>query len=257
VTSTDFNGDNKADLATANAPSISYIPNAGGGAGNVSVLLGNGDGTFETAHNFAAGDTPVYLASADFNGDSKVDLAVANSQSNDVSVLSGNNDASFQTAQNFAAGTNPSALVGARFNNDSKVDLAVTNDNSDDVSILLNNTDTTSPRVESTSPHAGATGVSPTANVKATFSEGMNASTVNATTFELFEKGTTTKLGATISYDATAHRATLDPTNSLKRGVTYKGVVTTGAKDVTGNRLDQNPSLSGLQPKQWFFTVKN
>ena len=118
-------------------------------------------------------------------------------------------------------------------------------------------TDTTSPRVKSTGPQAGATGVLPTAKVRATFSEGMNASTVNATTFELFKKGTTTKLSATISYDATAHRATLDPTNSLKRGTTYKAVVTTGAKDVAGNRLDQDPALSGLQQKVWFFTVKN
>jgi hypothetical protein len=85
----------------------------------------------------------------------------------------------------------------------------------------------------------------------------MKASTVNAAAFELFKKGTTTKLGATVGYDATSHSATLDPTNPLKRGATYKAVVTTGAKDLVGNRLDQNPSLSGLQQKVWFFTVKN
>ena len=116
--------------------------------------------------------------------------------------------------------------------------------------------DTTAPRVKSTTPKAGATGVSATANVTATFSEDMKASTINTTTFELFRKGSTTKLGASISYDATAHRATLDPTSSLKRGATYKTVVTTGAEDLAGNSLDQNATLSGLHQKVWFFTVK-
>src|SRR5215211_114639 len=142
VTSTDFNDDSKVDLATANAPSIM----GDGGLGNVSVLLGKGDGTFGTAQNFGAGDTPVYLASEDFDGDSKVDLAVANNSSDNVSVLSGNGDGIFQTAQNFAAGSSPSSLVGGLFNNDSEADLAVTNEIlSGTVSIMLNNTDTTAP----------------------------------------------------------------------------------------------------------------
>src|SRR5215212_314302 len=142
VTSTAFNDDSKVDLATANAPSLM----GDGGLGNVSVLLGNGDGTFGTAQNFGAGDTPVYLASADFDSDSKVDLAVANNSSDNVSVLSGNGDGIFQTAQNFAAGSSPSSLVGGMFNNDSEADLAVTNEIlSGTVSIMLNNTDTTAP----------------------------------------------------------------------------------------------------------------
>jgi Bacterial Ig-like domain len=51
--------------------------------------------------------------------------------------------------------------------------------------------------------------------------------------------------------------ATLDPTNSLKNGVSYKAVVTTGAKDVAGNPLDQNTTTTGLQQKLWLFTVSN
>jgi len=117
--------------------------------------------------------------------------------------------------------------------------------------------DTTAPRVKSTDPQSGATGVSPTANLTATFSEEMNASTINATTFKLFKKGSTTKVGASVSYDATADKATLDPTNSLKRGTTYKAVVTTDAKDLAGNSLDQNSSLSGPQQRVWSFKVKN
>ena len=117
--------------------------------------------------------------------------------------------------------------------------------------------DTTAPKVKSTNPQSGATGVSPTANVSAIFSEDMQAPTINGTTFKLFKKGSTTKLAATVSYDGSADTATLDPTNSLKRGATYKAVVSTGAKDLAGNALDQNPSVSGLQQKAWTFKVRN
>jgi hypothetical protein len=117
--------------------------------------------------------------------------------------------------------------------------------------------DTTAPRVKSTTPQAGATGVSPTANVRAIFSEDMKSSTINATTFNLFRQGSTTKMGATLSYDATADKATLDPTNSLQRGATYKAVVSTEARDLADNSLDQRSTLSGLQQKVWFFKVRN
>jgi subtilisin-like proprotein convertase family protein len=113
------------------------------------------------------------------------------------------------------------------------------------------------PRVQSTSPQAGATGVSPRANVKATFSEDMQARTINNATFKLFKRGSTTKVGASVSYDATADKAKLDPTNRLKRGATYKAVITTDARDLEGNSLDQNPTLYMLQRKAWTFKVKN
>jgi hypothetical protein len=117
--------------------------------------------------------------------------------------------------------------------------------------------DTQAPRVTSTSLAAGATGVFATPNVRATFSEDMLASSINGQTFKLFRKGSTTKVGASVSYNADTHTAKLDPTNSLRRGATYKAVVTTGARDLAGNQLDQNSSLSGLQQKVWFFAVRN
>ena len=117
--------------------------------------------------------------------------------------------------------------------------------------------DTRPPRIASTSPPAGAPSVNPTANVTATFSEAMLSSSVNGQTFKLFRKGSTVKVGASVSYSPSTHRAGLNPTNSLRRGATYRAVVTTGAKDLAGNRLDQNRSLSGFQQKVWFFTVRN
>jgi hypothetical protein len=76
--------------------------------------------------------------------------------------------------------------------------------------------------------------------------------------FELFEKkkGSAKKLPARVSYEAATKKATLDPTTSLRKGLTYEAVVTTGAKDMAGNPLDQKPTTKGLQPKAWSFTVR-
>jgi CSLREA domain-containing protein len=113
--------------------------------------------------------------------------------------------------------------------------------------------DTTAPKVISTFPRNGGE-VGPAANITATFSEDMQeASVKNA--FKLLKKGSTTKIAAAVTYDAATDIATLNPTNNLKRGATYKAVVTTVAKDVAGNRLDQDDSRAGLQQKVWFFEI--
>jgi glucose/arabinose dehydrogenase len=124
--------------------------------------------------------------------------------------------------------------------------------------------DTTAPKVMSTIPGSGATQIAPGVNVTATFTEAMDAtttdgdpSTINSTTFKLMKAGTTTPIGAVVSYDATAKKAILNPNSNLRLGTKYKAVVTTGAQDVAGNRLDQNSSLSGLQQKTWTFTIRN
>jgi hypothetical protein len=117
--------------------------------------------------------------------------------------------------------------------------------------------DTAPPTVISTSPKANATEVAPTANVRATFSEGMDSNTIDETTFKLYKKGSTTQIPAQVSYNANTDTAKLDPTNNLRRGVAYKAVASTWAKDVAGNRLDQDNSTSGLQQERWFFRVDN
>jgi hypothetical protein len=118
-------------------------------------------------------------------------------------------------------------------------------------------TDTAAPTVTSTVPGANATGVAPTANVIATFSEDMDPNSINGQTFKLFKRGSTTKIAAAVSYSESTDTATLDPTNSLRRGVTYKAVVTTGAKDLAGNSLDQNSTTTGSQQHTWFFTISS
>jgi hypothetical protein len=125
--------------------------------------------------------------------------------------------------------------------------------------------DTTPPKVISTVPAATAKGVAPGANITATFSEAMDATTtdgdpntINTSTFKLMKAGTTTLIGAVVSYDPNTNTAILDPNANLKLGTKYKAVVTTGAQDVAGNRLDQDQDPSnGLQQKGWSFTIKN
>jgi hypothetical protein len=115
--------------------------------------------------------------------------------------------------------------------------------------------DTQAPRVISTFPRGGGE-VGPAANIRATFSEEMQeASVLNA--FKLFRKGSTNQIAAAVTYDAATDTATLNPTDNLRRGVTYKAVVSTLAKDVAGNGLDQNSSKAGLQQKVWFFEIDN
>jgi Bacterial Ig-like domain len=135
------------------------------------------------------------------------------------------------------------------------VGIANAADGSDIGAFELQASPLTPPKVISTIPKANATEVATTANVKAIFSEEMKASTINGTTFKLFKKGTTTQIAAQVSYNADAETAKLNPTNNLSRGLTYKAVVSTGAKDLAGNQLDQNGSTTGLQQKVWYFTV--
>jgi hypothetical protein len=99
--------------------------------------------------------------------------------------------------------------------------------------------------------------VAPKASLRATFSEKMRASSINTKTFKLFKKkGSTKKLSARVSYNAATKKATLNPTTSLRKGLTYKAVLSPGAKDVAGKSLDQKRTAKGLQQKVWSFTVR-
>jgi hypothetical protein len=135
----DFNGDGKPDLAVTNDGNT----NARGSYNTVSVLLGNGDGTFRPQQAFATGVTPVSVAVTDLDGDGTPDLAVANYHDGTVSALLGNGDGTFQAARTFAAGREPSAVAAGDFNADGKPDLAVANVHDDTVSVLLGNGDGT------------------------------------------------------------------------------------------------------------------
>jgi hypothetical protein len=124
----DFNKDSNSDLVSAN--------NA---TNNVSLLLGNGNGTFGAASYFGVGSSPYTVAVADFNGDGNSDLATANQTSNNVSILPGNGNGTFGAASNLSVGSNPYFVLVGDFNKDGKSDLATANYGSNSVSILLQN----------------------------------------------------------------------------------------------------------------------
>jgi hypothetical protein len=128
----DFTGDGKLDLAVAD------FGDALGNGGGVSVLLGNGDGTFQPAVNYAAGSGPASVAVKDFNGDGSLDLAVADNQGSTLSVLLGNGDGTFQTAGSYGAGSYPLSVAVGDFTGDGIPDLALANNGANNVSILLN-----------------------------------------------------------------------------------------------------------------------
>ena len=111
--------------------------------------------------------------------------------------------------------------------------------------------DTTPPTVISYTPPAGANNVNADANVNVTFSEPMDAATVNGSTVEL-RNPSNAVVSATVSYNAASLSATLDPTTFLAAGVTYTARVRGGGtdprvKDVAGNALATDMT--------WTFTI--
>src|SRR5262249_13526194 len=111
----DVNGDGLLDLAMANAGFT-------GDQGSVSVLLCNGDGTFQAHRNSSAGSNPHSVAVSDVTGNGLPGLAVANSAeyggAPSVSVLLGNGDGAFQAARDFPTGTSSSAVAVGDVNGD-------------------------------------------------------------------------------------------------------------------------------------------
>ncbi len=89
--------------------------------------------------NFSVGANPTNVAVADFNNDTKPDLAVTNQVSNDVSILLNNGNGTYGTQSLVSAGTGPYSIVAGKFNADNNFDLAVANSSSNNVSILLGN----------------------------------------------------------------------------------------------------------------------
>ena len=128
----DFNRDGKLDLALTND------------FGNtVSILLGNGDGTFQNQVTYPTGINPFGITVGDFNGDGKLDLALTNEADDTVSILLGNGDGTFQNQVTYPTGRNPIGITVGDFDGNGNLDLAISNSGSNAVSVLLGNGDGT------------------------------------------------------------------------------------------------------------------
>jgi len=137
VVAADFNGDGKIDLAIANQ-NLTI-----GNADTVSILLGNGDGSFAPQTTVAVGAQPIWLASGDFNGDGKVDLITSNIGDGTVTVLLSNGDGTFtriDSASGLFPGPNRSVLTVGDFNGDGKLDAVVSSESAQ-LFLLLGNGD--------------------------------------------------------------------------------------------------------------------
>ena len=136
----DFNGDGKSDLVTINDTQVSVLP-------------GNGDGTFGAALTTTVGSGMRSVAAGDFNGDGRLDLAITSSVTtwngttyvttgsvlvflNSTATLGG--PVTFQAARSFSTGTNltPGAVVVGDLNGDGKLDVAAAEAGGSNVSVL-------------------------------------------------------------------------------------------------------------------------
>lgn len=140
----DFNGDGIADIAVADSGSATF------GTDNLAILLGNGDGSFQSAMLSKPVDIASAVAAGDFNGDGILDLAVGSSRFNQLSVILGRGDGTFSNPNGLISqhGIGVADVKVADFNGDGKMDLAVlgaqcTGCYPEAVSILLGNGDGT------------------------------------------------------------------------------------------------------------------
>lgn len=109
------------------------------------------------------------------------------------------------------------------------------------------------PKVSSTFPTDQEDGVALNKSITATFSEEMNPTTVDATTFTLSNNATSLAVTGAVTYVGTT--ATFKPSNDLAASTEYTATITTAAEDMTGNFLvnDQNPPV--VSDYVWTFTT--
>jgi hypothetical protein len=130
----DFNGDHNVDVAVVCDDETGATP-----VGRGRVLFGDGSGRFGTPKPFdAAGQIPRGVATADFDGDGHLDLAIALEMSGGVSVLYGNGDGTFARPAVHSTGMSPEWLVVADLDGDGNPDLAVIDQGSNNTAVLLN-----------------------------------------------------------------------------------------------------------------------
>ena len=133
VTTADVNGDNKTDIIVAN----SFVQ-----ANTVGVFLNRGNGTFTNQKTYGTGShsSPYSVVTADVDGDNKLDIVVANHDTNNVGVLlnTGNGTFTNQTTYPTTSDMAPRSVITADINGDNKLDIIVPNSGWDNIGVYLN-----------------------------------------------------------------------------------------------------------------------
>ncbi|CAF1515382.1 unnamed protein product, partial [Adineta ricciae] len=148
-----FRNDREIDIAVTNRE-----------VNSVTVLFGDGHGTFKYPWLYDVGRGPLSVLSYDFNSDKNMDLVITNQYSNTIGIMLGNGDGYFRPMQNYDVGQHPTYTIAADFNNDTTLDLAVVNSGDNNVNVLLGNADGTFRRSSNYT-----VGLSPTSIVSADF----------------------------------------------------------------------------------------
>ena len=105
------------------------------------IILGNGNGTFGTKVDYAAGADPRDVTIGDLNGGGGLDLAVASNSGNEQPVLIGNGNGTFAAPTLFNVGGSPLGVRILDINNDGRGDIVTANQTGNNISVLLD-TDT-------------------------------------------------------------------------------------------------------------------
>ncbi len=123
----DLNGDRTPDLVMAN------------GFTNLTLILGNGDGTFKPPTKLQLESKPSSVEIADLNDDGNTDIITTLSETDHVAIFFGNGDGSFQEPIYINVGSSPLSVAAADFNGDGNLDLEIAESGSDQVCLLLGN----------------------------------------------------------------------------------------------------------------------
>lgn len=127
VASGDFDANGAKDIVVASAA-----------ANNISVRLGNNNGTFSPVTIYNTGNLPSKIAVGDLNNDNREDIAVINASDETISVFINNGNGTFQNQVVYPTGVGPSNLIIADLNSDNFNEIIVANNSEDSISVYLN-----------------------------------------------------------------------------------------------------------------------